>query len=176
MYMHFWYAMHWHLWCAESLVRCSFGELYLGCNISLVYCILGVMHFWYAMHRHLWWWLIGARLLLCIFGALFLGLGCNIFLVLRLWCYALSAISRRLVTAVAHLLYYIDVYKLFIFTKYISKARLTKVCVKVFPKFYYFYLVRKPFPSFIGKLLKCLSCQNAFRPFSEDNKLSPDTG
>ena len=42
----------------------------------------------------------------CIFGALFLGLGCNIFLVLRLWCYALSAISRRLATAVAHLLYY----------------------------------------------------------------------
>ena len=41
----------------------------------------------------------------CIFGALFLGLGCNIFLVLRLWCYALSAISRRLATAVAHLLY-----------------------------------------------------------------------
>ena len=41
----------------------------------------------------------------CIFGALFLGLGCNIFLVLRLWCYALSAISRRLATAVAHLFY-----------------------------------------------------------------------
>ena len=33
---------------------CHFGELYLGCNISLVYCILGVMHFWYAMHRNLW--------------------------------------------------------------------------------------------------------------------------
>ena len=41
----------------------------------------------------------------CIFGALFLGLGCNIFLVLCLWCYALLAISRSLVTAVAHLLY-----------------------------------------------------------------------
>ena len=41
----------------------------------------------------------------CIFGALFLGLGCNIFLVLRLWCYALSAVSRRLATAVALLLY-----------------------------------------------------------------------
>ena len=36
---------------------------------------------------------------------LFLGLGCNIFLGLRLSCYALSAISRRLATAVAHLLY-----------------------------------------------------------------------
>ena len=34
-----------------------------------------------------------------------LGLGCNIFLVLRLWCYALPAIWRRLATAVAHLLY-----------------------------------------------------------------------
>ena len=34
----------------------------------------------------------------------------------------------------------------------------------------------KPFPSFIGKLLKCLSCQNAFRPFREDNILSTDTG
>ena len=43
----------------------------------------------------------------CIFGALFLGLGCNIFLVLCLWCYALSAISRRLATSVAHLLYVI---------------------------------------------------------------------
>ena len=41
----------------------------------------------------------------CIFGALFLGLGCNIFLVLRLWCYALSATSRRLATVAAHLLY-----------------------------------------------------------------------
>ena len=36
---------------------------------------------------------------------LFLGLGCNIFLGLRLLCYALSAISRRLATAVAHQLY-----------------------------------------------------------------------
>ena len=36
---------------------------------------------------------------------LFLGLGCNIFLGLRLSCYALSAISRRLATAVAHQLY-----------------------------------------------------------------------
>ena len=44
----------------------------------------------------------------CIFGALFLGLGCNIFLVLRLWFYALSATSRRLATAVAHLLYTFD--------------------------------------------------------------------
>ena len=64
------------------------------------------MHFWYALHRHLWWCLIGViTFVQCIFGALFLGLRCNIFLVLRLWCYALSAISRRLATAVAHLLY-----------------------------------------------------------------------
>ena len=40
-----------------------------------------------------------------IFGALFLGLGCNIFLVLNLWCYALSSTSRRLAAAVAHLFY-----------------------------------------------------------------------
>ena len=39
-----------------------------------------------------------------------LGIGCNIFLVLRLWCYALSAISRRLASAVAHLLYIIYSY------------------------------------------------------------------
>ena len=39
-----------------------------------------------------------------------------------------------------------------------------------------FMLFGKPFPSFIGKLLKCLSCQNAFRPFSEGNKLSADSG
>ena len=73
-----------------------------------MHCIFGVMymHFWYAMHRHLWWCLVGViTIVQCIFGALFLGLGCNIFLVLRLWCYALSAISRRLATAVAHLLY-----------------------------------------------------------------------
>ena len=64
------------------------------------------MHFWYAMHRHLWWCLVGAiTIVQCIFGALFLGLGCNIFLVLHLWCYALSATSRRLATAVANLLY-----------------------------------------------------------------------
>ena len=64
------------------------------------------MHFWYAMHRHLWWCLVGAIIIVqCIFGALFLGLGCNLFLVFRFWCYALSAISRRLATAVAHLLY-----------------------------------------------------------------------
>ena len=74
-----------------------------------VHCIFGVMymHFWYAMHRQLWWCLVGViTIVQCIFGALFLGLGCNIFLVVRLWCYALSAISRRLATAVAHLLYH----------------------------------------------------------------------
>ena len=73
-----------------------------------VHCIFGVMymHFWYAMHRQLWWCLFGViTIVQCIFGALFLGIGCNIFLVLHLWCYALSAISRWLATAVAHLLY-----------------------------------------------------------------------
>ena len=65
------------------------------------------MHFWYAMHRQLCWCLVGViTIVQCIFGALFLCLRCNIFLVLRLWCYALSAISRRLATAVAHLLYH----------------------------------------------------------------------
>ena len=59
--------------------------------------------------RHLWWCLVGAiTIVQCILGALFLGLACNIFLVLRLWCYALSATSRRLATAVAHLLYNIQ--------------------------------------------------------------------
>ena len=63
------------------------------------------MHFWYAMHGQLWWCLVGViTIVQCIFGALFLGIGCNIFLVLHLWCYALSAISRWLATAVAHLL------------------------------------------------------------------------
>ena len=48
VYIHFicTFGMHWHLWCAESLVRCNFGELYLGCNISLVYCIFGALHLW----------------------------------------------------------------------------------------------------------------------------------
>ena len=85
--------------------------IFLWCNVSSVRCIFGVMymHFWYAMHRHLWWCLVGAiTIVQCMFGALFLGLGCNMFLVVRLWCYALSAISRRLATAVAHLLYLIE--------------------------------------------------------------------
>ena len=82
--------------------------LHLSMDKQTVHCIFGVMymHFWYAMHRQLCWCLVGViTIVQCIFGALFLGLGCNIFLVLRLWCYALSAISRRLATAVAHLLY-----------------------------------------------------------------------
>ena len=75
--------------------------IFLWCNVSSVRCI-----FWYALHRHLWWCLIGViTFVQCIFGALFLGLRCNIFLVLRLWCHALSAISRILATAVVHLLY-----------------------------------------------------------------------
>ena len=82
--------------------------IFLWCNVSSLHCIFGVMymHFWYAMHRQLCWCLVGViTIVQCIFGALFLGLGCNIFLVLRLWYYAMSAISRRLATAVAHLLY-----------------------------------------------------------------------
>ena len=64
------------------------------------------MQFWYALHRQLWWCLVGViTIVQCIFGALFLGIGCSIFLVLRLWCYALLAPSRRLATALAHLLY-----------------------------------------------------------------------
>ena len=113
-YMHFWYALaslvgwivgavpHWWI---ISWLQYFFGVMYLRCVASLVLCVM-CMHFWYAIHRHLWWCLIGAiTIVQCIFGALFFGLGCNIFLVLRLWCYALSAISRRLATAVAHLLY-----------------------------------------------------------------------
>ena len=49
-------------------------------NVLVVFGVM-YMHFWYAMHRHLWWCLVGAiTILQCIFGALFLGLGCNIFL------------------------------------------------------------------------------------------------
>ena len=97
-------------WCATTLVNYILVAIYLWCNVSSVHCIFGViymhMHFWCAMHRQLWWCLVGViTIVQCIFGALFLGLGCNIFLVLRLWCYAFSAISRRLATAVAHLFY-----------------------------------------------------------------------
>ena len=95
-------------WCGATLVNYILVAIFLWCNVSSVRCIFGVMymHFWYAMHRHLWWCLVGAiTIVQCIFGALFLGLGCNIFLVLLLWCYALSATSRRLATAVAQLLY-----------------------------------------------------------------------
>ena len=91
-----------------SFVNYILVAIFLWCNVSSLHCIFGVMymHFWYAMHRQLCWCLVGViTIVQCIFGALFLGLGCNIFLVLRLWCYALSAISRRLATAVAHLLY-----------------------------------------------------------------------
>ena len=116
MYMHFWYAMHWHQRCAETLERCNFGELYLGYNISSVRCIFGVMYMYICTFgmlsnknkRHLWWCLVGAITIgQCIFGALFLCLGCSIFLVLRLWYYGLSTTSRRLATAVAHLLYWL---------------------------------------------------------------------
>ena len=95
-------------WCDATLVNYMLVAIFLWRTVSLVRCIFGVMcmHFWYAMHRHLWWCLVGViTIVQCIFGALFLGLGCNIFLVLRLWCYALPAIWRRLATAVAHLLY-----------------------------------------------------------------------
>ena len=95
-------------WCAATLVNYILVAIFLWCTVSSVRCIFGVMymHFWYAMHRHLWWCLVGAiTILQCIFGALFLGLGCNIFLEFRLWCYVLSATSRRLAIAVAHLLY-----------------------------------------------------------------------
>ena len=95
-------------WCAATLVNYILVAIFLWCTVSSVRYIFGVMymHVWYAMHRHLWWCLIGEiTIVQCIFGALFRGLGCNTFLVLRLWCYALSAISRRLATAVAHLLY-----------------------------------------------------------------------
>ena len=96
-------------WCAATLVNYILVAIFLWCTVSSVRCIFGVMymHFWYAMHRHLWWCLVGAiTIVQCILGALFLGLACNIFLVLRLWCYALSASSRRLATAVAQLLYF----------------------------------------------------------------------
>ena len=91
-----------------GLVNYILVAIFLWCTVSSVRCIFGVMylHFWYALYR---WCLVGAIIIVqCIFGALFLGLGCNIFLVLLLWCYALSVISRRLAAAVAHLLYFIE--------------------------------------------------------------------
>ena len=96
-------------WCAATLVNYILVAIFLWCTVSSVRCIFGVMymHFWYAMHRHLWWCLVGAiTIVQRIFGTLFLGLGCNTFLVLCLWFYALSAISRRPATAVAQLLYF----------------------------------------------------------------------
>ena len=104
-------------WCAATLVNYILVAIFLWCTVSSVRCIFGVMymHFWYAMHRHLWWCLIGAiTIVQCIFDALFLGIGCNTFLVLRLWCYALSATSRRLATAVAHLRYYLHIIDLYL--------------------------------------------------------------
>ena len=92
-------------WCTATLVNYILVAIFLWCNVSSVRYIFGVMHFWYAMHRHLWCLFDAITIVQCIFGTLFLGLGpCNIFLVLRFWCYALSAISLRLATAVAHLL------------------------------------------------------------------------
>ena len=93
-YMHFRYALEslvcWiigalQLWWIISWLQYFFGVMYLRCVASLVLCIY--MHFWYAMHRHLWWCLVGAMMTIvqCIFGALLLGLGSNIFLVLHLW-------------------------------------------------------------------------------------------
>ena len=104
--------MHWHLWCYVCI--CTFGMLCIGifgvlnrwCAATLVNYILVAIFFCVLylrslaslvlsictfcmlciLHRHLWWCLVGAiTIVQCIFGALFLGLGCNIFLVLRLW-------------------------------------------------------------------------------------------
>ena len=68
-----------HLWCGASLMNYVLVAIFLWCTVSSVRCIFGVMymHFWYAMHRHLWWCLVGAiTIVQCIFGALFLVLGC----------------------------------------------------------------------------------------------------
>ena len=99
-----------NFWCAESLVCGIFGELYLFGKISLMHCIFSALHHWGYVYAILVCYariaIVTAKTIVqCIFYALFLGLGCNIFLVLHLWCYALSARSRRLATAVAHLLY-----------------------------------------------------------------------
>ena len=70
-------------WCATTLVNYILVAIFLWCNVSSLHCIFGVMymHFWYAMHRQLCWCLVGViTIVQCIFGALFLGLGCNIFL------------------------------------------------------------------------------------------------
>ena len=45
-----------------------------------------------CMHRHFWWCVVGAiTIVQCIFGALFLGLGCNIF-----WCCIFGAMHCQL--------------------------------------------------------------------------------
>ena len=86
---------------AASLVPCVFGELYLWCDAFMLRCIFGGIH--------LWWCLVGAiTIVQCIFDVLFLGLGCNIFLVLLLWCYALSAISRWLLLPQWHICFIPD--------------------------------------------------------------------
>ena len=66
----------------DASTRAHKVAIFLWCTVSSVRCIFGVMymHFWYAMHRHLWWCLVSAiTIVQCIFGAVFLGLGCNIF-------------------------------------------------------------------------------------------------
>ena len=90
------------LWWIITWLQYFFGVLYLRCVTYLVLCIctFGMLSIG----------IFGAiTIVQCIFGALFRGLGCNTFLVLRLWCYALSAILRRLATAVAHLLYLFNI-------------------------------------------------------------------
>ena len=69
-------------WCDATLVNYILVATFLWRTVSLVRRIFGVMcmHFWYAMHRHLWWCLVGViTIVQCIFGALSLGLGFNIF-------------------------------------------------------------------------------------------------
>ena len=101
-----------HLCCDSSLAGRIFGELHIGCNISLVYCIIGALHLWYYVYAILVCYariaIVAAKTIVqCIFYALFLGLGCNIFLVLHLWCYALSATSRRPATALQWPIYFL---------------------------------------------------------------------
>ena len=98
------------------MMRCIYGVLHIGCNIFLAHCIFGALHLWCYVYALLVCYaeaslvvprwcnsycaLCNASLVHC-----FLVLGAIYF-----WCCVfgamhLSAISRRLATAVAHQLY-----------------------------------------------------------------------
>ena len=92
-----------HLWWIIFWLQYFFGVMYLRCIASLVLCIctFGMLCIGNFVGASLVWLLLcNASLVHC-----FLVLGAIYFWCCFFWCYALSAILRRLATAVAHLLY-----------------------------------------------------------------------